>query len=86
MGVKQSAQAGDAIRGLTESSRDSAQSATQIVASSQQQVVGMEKLVIAMGTVNHAGMQTAASTRQVETAARNLYELGKKLAELVDRV
>ncbi|HYN74457.1 MAG TPA: PAS domain-containing methyl-accepting chemotaxis protein [Candidatus Methanoperedens sp.] len=85
-GVKQSAQAGEAIRGLTESSKDSAQSATQIVSSSQQQVVGMEQVVIAMGSVNHAGMQTAASTRQVEVAARNLYELGKKLTKLVEQV
>jgi methyl-accepting chemotaxis protein len=84
-GVTQSAQAGDAIRVLTESSVESAQNATQIAASSQQQVVGMDQIGVAMESINQAGAQTAASMHQAETAAQNLHELGMKLKGLVER-
>jgi methyl-accepting chemotaxis protein len=84
-GVKQSAQAGDAIRALAESSMEAARTATQIVASSQQQVVGMDQIGIAMESINQAGGQTAASMRQAETAAQNLHELGLKLKRLVEQ-
>jgi methyl-accepting chemotaxis protein len=84
--VKQSAQAGEAIRVLTESSVEAAQTATQIVASSQQQVVGMDQIGTAMENINQAGAQTAASMRQAETAAQNLHELGDKLKQLVGQI
>jgi methyl-accepting chemotaxis protein len=84
-GVKQSAQAGDAIRILAESSVEAVRTATQIVASSQQQVVGMDQIGIAMESINQAGAQTAASMRQAETAAKNLHELGLKLKVLVEQ-
>jgi methyl-accepting chemotaxis protein len=82
-GVTQSAQAGDAIRALAESSADAARTATQIVASSQQQVVGMDQIGIAMESINQAGAQTVVSMRQAETAAQNLHDLGLKLQGLV---
>jgi methyl-accepting chemotaxis protein len=84
-GVKQSAQAGDAIQALAESSAEAAQTAVQIVASSSQQVVGMDQIGIAMESINQAGNQTAASMRQAETAAQNLHELGLKLKTLVEQ-
>ncbi|MFH0879069.1 MAG: methyl-accepting chemotaxis protein [Lentisphaerota bacterium] len=84
-GVKQSAQAGEAIQVLAETSGEAVQAATQIVASSQQQVVGMDQIGTAMENINQAGAETAASTRQVETAAQNLHALGQKLKELVEQ-
>jgi methyl-accepting chemotaxis protein len=84
-GVKQSAQAGEAIRILAESSTEAMQAATQIVASSQQQVVGMDQVGIAMANICQAGAQTAASMRQAETAAQNLHELGQRLKGLVEQ-
>ncbi len=84
-GVKQSALAGDAIRILTESSNEAVQAATQIVASSQQQVIGMDQIGVAMQNINQAGTETAVSMVQSEKAAKNLYELGQKLKELVER-
>jgi methyl-accepting chemotaxis protein len=84
-GVRQSAQAGEAIRVLAESSGEAAQTATQIVASSQQQVVGMDQIGTAMENINQAGAQTAASMRQAEVAAQNLHELGQKLKRLVEQ-
>ena len=84
-GVQQSAQAGEAIRVLAESTGEAAQGATQIVSSSQQQVVGMDQIGVAMENINQAGAQTAASMRQAETAAQNLHELGQRLKELIEQ-
>ena len=84
-GVQQSAQAGEAIRVLTKSVEDAVQTATQIVASSHQQVVGMDQIGVAMENINQAAAETMASMRQSETAARSLHELGKKLKQLVEQ-
>ena len=82
-GVEQSTLAGEAIRALAESTSEATQTAIQIVASSQQQVVGMDQIGTAMQSISQAGTQTAASMRQSETSARNLHELGLKLKQLV---
>jgi PAS domain S-box-containing protein len=84
-GMKQSLQAGEAIRILAESSNESVQAATQIVASSQQQVVGMDQIGVAMQNINQAGTETAVSMIQAEKSAKSLHELGQKLKELVDK-
>ena len=84
-GMKQSLQAGEAIRILAESSDEAVQAATQIVASSQQQVVGMDQVGVAMQNINQAGTETAVSMIQAEKSARSLHELGQKLKQLVDK-
>jgi methyl-accepting chemotaxis protein len=84
-GVKQAAQAGEAIRVLAESSGEAAQSSAQIVASSQQQVMGMNQINIAMQNINQAGEQTATGMKQVELATQNLQELGEKLKGMVEQ-
>jgi methyl-accepting chemotaxis protein len=84
-GVKQSLQAGEAIRILTDSSAEAAQVSTQIVASSQQQLVGMDQIGIAMHNINQAGTETSASMTQAEDSLKNLRELGQKLKELVEQ-
>ncbi len=84
-GVKQSAEAGESIRMLTESITEAAQAATQIAASSQQQLVGMDQVALAMENIKQASVQNVASTKQAETAAQNLHELGEKLKLLIDR-
>ena len=84
-GVKQSAQAGDSIRELAESSTEAAQTAIQIVASSQQQQLGMDQIKTSMGMINQAGTETASSMQQTTNAARNLHELGLKLKGLVEQ-
>jgi len=84
-GVKKSVQAGEAIRILAESSGEAVQVSTQIVASSQQQLVGMDQIGTAMQNINQAGMETAASMTQAEESVKNLHELGQKLKELVEQ-
>ena len=84
-GVKQSAQAGETIRILAESINEAVQATTQIVASSQQQVIGMDQIGVAMQNINQAGTETAVSMVQSEKAAKNLHELGQKLKDMVER-
>lgn len=82
-GVRLSAQAGESVQTLAESIADAAQAATQIAASSQQQMVGMDQVALAMQSIKTASSQNLASTKQMETAAQNMQDLGQKLKELV---
>jgi methyl-accepting chemotaxis protein len=84
-GVKQSTLAGDAIKKLAESSGKALEAASQIVASSQQQVVGMDQIGLAMQNINQAGTENSASMVQAEKAAKGLHELGQKLKLLVEQ-
>jgi methyl-accepting chemotaxis protein len=84
-GVKQSEEASQAIRMLTESIAESAQAVTQIAASSQQQSVGMDQVAMAMENIKQASTQNVAGTRQAETAAQNLRDLGQTLKQLVEQ-
>jgi len=82
-GMKQSIRAGESVQQLGESIAEAAQAATQIAASSQQQMAGMDQVVQAMESIKMASTQNVASTKQTETAAKNIAELGRKLTELV---
>ncbi len=84
-GVKQAALSGEAIRVLADNIAEAVQASTQIVASSQQQLAGMDQVVLAMESINQASMQNVAGTKQVETAAQNLDELGQKLKLLLTK-
>ena len=84
-GLKQSGEAGESIRLLAESVSEAAQAATQIAASSQQQMVGMDQVALAMENIKQASMQNVAGTRQAETAAHSLHELGQKLKGLAEQ-
>ena len=84
-GVTQSAKAGEAIFMLSESINEAVQATTQIVSSSQQQVVGMDQIGVAMQNINQAGAETAVSMVQSEKAAKNLNDLGQKLKDMVER-
>jgi methyl-accepting chemotaxis protein len=82
-GVKQSVQAGESVQKLGESIAEAAQAATQIAASSQQQMAGMDQVAQAMENIKTASTQNVASTKQTELAAKNIGELGRKLTDLV---
>ncbi len=83
-GVKQSAEAGEAIRVLTETITEAAQAATQIAASSQQQLVGTDQVALAMENIKQASTQNVAGTKQAETAAQSLNELGQRLRSMIE--
>ena len=84
-GVKRSSQAGQSIQMLSGSVVEAAQAATQIAASSQQQLVGMDQVALAMESIKEASTQNMASAKQLESAAHNLKELGQKLQHTVAR-
>jgi methyl-accepting chemotaxis protein len=83
-GVQQTEVAGESIGLLAGSVAEAAQAATQIAASSQQQLVGMDQVAGAMENIKLASTQNVASARQLETSARNLNELGQRLRQLVE--
>jgi methyl-accepting chemotaxis protein len=85
VGVKRSGQAGQSIQMLSGSVVEAAQAATQIAASSQQQLVGMDQVALAMESIKEASTQNMASAKQLEAAAHNLKELGQKLQHTVAR-
>ncbi len=82
-GARQTEQAGESIQALSDSVKEAAQSATQIAASSQQQLVGVDQVATAMESIKQASTQNVASAKQLETAARNLSELGQRLKQIV---
>ena len=84
-GVRQSSAAGEAIRLLAASIEESSNATLQIVTSTQEQAIGMDQIAIAIQSINQASGQNVEGSRQIESAARNLYELNQKLHQLVSR-
>ena len=72
------------MKALAESVTEASQAATQIAASSQQQLLGMDQVASAMEkNIKIATTQNIAGAQQSEAAAQNLQELGHKLKHLV---
>jgi methyl-accepting chemotaxis protein len=84
-GMKQSDQAGESIRMLVNSIAEAAQAAIQIVASSREQLVGMDQIALAMESIKQASAQNVAAARQAEAGTQSLHEMGQKLKQLIER-
>lgn len=82
-GVSQSTQAGESILTLARSVAEGTQAITQIAATSQQQLAGMDQVVTAIQRIKHAAVQNAESARELEVSARHLDELGQRLRGMV---
>lgn len=78
-GYHQAELSGETIRSLSESIEESSGAAVQIASSSQQQMVGMDQIALAMENIKQASQDNVAGTRQSEAAARNINELGQTL-------
>ncbi len=83
LGEGQSVKAGEAIQTLAQSIREASQAAAQIAASSRQQLTGVEQVTTAMESIKEASNQYVTGTQQLESAARNIDDLGKRLQGLV---
>lgn len=83
--VKLAVQAGEAIRILAETSNEAVQAAVQIVVSSQQQVIGMDQIGVAIVNIDQAGAQNASSMKQMEFTAQGLNAMSQRLKELVEQ-
>ncbi|NVO02218.1 MAG: methyl-accepting chemotaxis protein [Bacteroidetes bacterium] len=84
-GVIQSKETGESIRLVLDAIMETANSATQILVSTQQQIIGMDQVAQAMENIKEASLQNLAGTKQAETAARSLHEMGIKLKKLVEQ-
>jgi methyl-accepting chemotaxis protein len=73
------------IEDITASVQESVQTFQQIVASTNQQQIGIEQVMGALQNIRQASQQTAAGTRELDTAAGNLAELSRQLMVLGDR-
>lgn len=82
-GSRQTEVASEAIQTLSGSIAEAAQAATQIAASSQQQLVGVDQVAGAMESIKQASSQNMVSARQLESAARNLNDVGQQLKQIV---
>ncbi|MCT4621942.1 MAG: methyl-accepting chemotaxis protein [Marinisporobacter sp.] len=84
-GIQQASKSGEAIQKLTKNINVSAHAAIQIEASSQQQLVGMDQVVIAMEGINEASMQNVNSMKQLEKETQNLQEMGYRMKQLIEK-
>ncbi|WP_099190849.1 methyl-accepting chemotaxis protein [Tepidibacter mesophilus] len=83
-GMKQAGEAGYSIHQLMENINISAQAAIQIEASSQQQLIGMDQVAIAMEGINEASIQNVDSMKQLEEATNRLQEMGYRIKQLTE--
>lgn len=84
-GVERTTEASNAIGILAENIADAAQAAAQIAASSQQQLAGMDQVAMAMENIKQVSAENAAGSKQAESSAQNLHDLGQKLKQLSER-
>ncbi|BCR03126.1 hypothetical protein DESUT3_01950 [Desulfuromonas versatilis] len=84
-GVRQTRQAGEAMQKAVISSGRVTQAALQIAKSSDEQLVGMDQVALAMGNIKEASLQNVSSTKQTETVVKGLHELGQKMKGLVEQ-
>lgn len=67
------------IEEMTTRMQESVQTFQQIVASTNQQQLGIEQVMGALQNIREASQQTAAGTRQLDTAAGNLSETAQQI-------
>jgi methyl-accepting chemotaxis protein len=84
-GVKRSSEAGESILTLAANVTDAAQASTLIAASSQQQLIGVDQVAMAMQNIKQSTVQNADNARQLEASARHLNELSEKLKGMAER-
>jgi methyl-accepting chemotaxis protein len=78
-GIVLANKAGESIRELAKTITNTAQAAAQIAASAQQQLNGIDQLVMAMTTIRQTSDEAAASTKQTERSAHDLNDIASQL-------
>jgi methyl-accepting chemotaxis protein len=84
-GVKKSEETGQSILSLVNTVNESSRDASQIAATTNQQLVGMEQAAVAMENIKQATFQNVEGSKQLEIATNNIKALGKKLKELISQ-
>lgn len=84
-GVKQSHEARDAIRQMSDGIIKSSQASMQIVVSINEQVIGIDQVAFAMESIKKATEQIVESTRQSESLSRNLGDMGARMKQMTEK-
>ncbi|CRX39297.1 methyl-accepting chemotaxis protein [Estrella lausannensis] len=84
-GVEQSSETAAAIKNLCFSIETVAQAAKQIALSSQQQLIGIDQVTVAMANINEASGQHVEHMRQIESSVLSLNSVGSTLKEIVEQ-
>lgn len=82
-GVNQSLQTTESIKSIASGITKVAQAASQIAISSQQQVIGVGQVTIAMKNIREASNQQVENMQQIETGVQNLNNVGHSLKNLI---
>ena len=85
LGVQQSLQAGESIKVLAKNITEAAQTMGRIAVSSQQQLLGMDQVALAMESIRNATSYNVNGIRQLETTTRNLQHVGQTLTSLMQQ-
>jgi methyl-accepting chemotaxis protein len=86
VGLQQSLEAGESIQMLSRRLTDTAMAMQQIAASSEQQLLGMEQVSSAMGSIKGASGQNVSGIRQIEDATHELEQIGVTLRQSIERL
>ncbi len=84
-GVKQSHEAREAIRQMSDGIIKSSQASMQIVVSINEQVIGIDQVAMAMESIKKATEQIVDSTRQSESLSINLSDMGGRMKQMTER-
>lgn len=82
-GVSQSVQTNESMRTLVVSMSHVAQAANQIAISSQQQLVAVDQVTLAMNNINEASNQHVDNMKKIENAIFALSSIGRTLRQIV---
>lgn len=82
-GTKLASQSEESIFNLAETIGIAKDSAIQTSVISQEQLIGMSQVALAMENIKSASAQSVTTTKQLESAARNLQQLSVKLKDTV---
>ncbi len=82
-GKQRSVEAGELMQRVVDRATDDALASKQVTASSQQQLAGLEQIAQAIRSINEAGIQSTAGTRQVEQEVKRLQTLAVELESLI---
>ena len=84
-GVRLSEESGNSIKILADAVVQSSNSSKQIAASTRQQTIGLDQLVVAMENIKEATAQNMDGAKQLEDVSRAIQSLSLKLKEMTDR-
>jgi methyl-accepting chemotaxis protein len=82
-GAQLTKQTGETIQQLVYSITENAKAAQQIVASSQQQTIGIEQIALAMENIRQATLQNRASMHQTQKTVKDLSNIAQQMEGLV---